>query len=390
MVYVDVTSACLLPLQSGIPRTTRGIYSLLQRNIPNLQPLTWQPFFWSYTELSSHAKKLLHNPFPSTGKRHSTPKDWLLPLLWASFQDACTHPKSWSMRKSLTEKDTLFVTSLFPDNRLPYLRKHLLGPGRKVVLFHDAIPLLDQHVPTLGKKLHESMLRLMSEFDLVICVSQSAQTHLNSLWKERGIRPTKTQALNWPVPFTSERPAYTLPALDKKKVLYVARLKRMKNHSTLLVACEKLWKNHHDFTLELIGCEDVPMESRELLKKINELKKSGFPVLWRGHVSDAELHAAYQSCTFTVFPSLMEGFGLPIVESLWHGRPVLCGSSGAIGEVSQGAGTIPVDVTDSDSLASSIKQLLDDPKRCQTLAEEAYQRPVRTWADYWRELEPLL
>jgi glycosyltransferase involved in cell wall biosynthesis len=142
--------------------------------------------------------------------------------------------------------------------------------------------------------------------------------------------------------------------------------------------------------LELIGCEDEPSESRAILRMIKKLQASGRAIAWRGHVREEDLHAAYQSATFTVFPSKIEGFGLPIVESLWHGRPVICSGESAMGEVSQGNGCCQVDINYADSLAAAMERLLRDESLCLTLAEAAYHRPFRSWADYWRDFEPLL
>ena len=88
--------------------------------------------------------------------------------------------------------------------------------------------------------------------------------------------------------------------------------------------------------------------------------------------------------------SRLEGFGLPIVESLWHGRPVVCGRNGAIGEVAEGGGCLLVDQNNADELAQSISALLHDPALYQRLYEETRQRVFRTWADYGRDLDRVL
>jgi glycosyltransferase involved in cell wall biosynthesis len=395
MIYADVTSACLLPLQSGIPRTTRGLYQQLVKHRPQVTPMLWQPFYHGYAQLSPRAHQMLEDPFSPRRGLPWTEQDWILPLLWASGKEACRGFLRLPLSILTSKEDTLLVTSLFPDNRLLYLKKHLNRPGRKVVIFHDAIPLSDPHVPRIGRVFHRFLLRLLADFDLVICVSRSAEADLIRLWEQHAITPAPTRVIPWPVPFSIERPAFQPPDTRIKKILYVSRLKRVKNHAALLQACENLWDEKNDFKLELIGCEDVPYESRGIQDAVQRLRDRGFPVVWKGHVSEKELHDAYSSCTFTVFPSLMEGFGLPIVESLWHGRPVICSSHGAMGEVAEGegkngAGTIPVDLNHPGALESAIRDLLHNPARCSSLAWEAYQRPVRTWEDYWRDLEPHL
>jgi glycosyltransferase involved in cell wall biosynthesis len=90
----------------------------------------------------------------------------------------------------------------------------------------------------------------------------------------------------------------------------------------------------------------------------------------------------YDDCRFTVYPSLMEGYGLPIMESLLHGKPCICGGNGALGEVSRGGGCLIVDQTSAESLAGGIEQLLQDRQLYARLCDEARARRFRSWADY--------
>jgi glycosyltransferase involved in cell wall biosynthesis len=393
MIYVDVTGACLLPLQSGIPRTTRGIYRLLGDYLPGkVTPIAWQPFRAHYTGLSSRARTLLQNPFAACFRSKRTPRDSTLPLLWASFCDLLgPWPRAVDLHKQLGSGDTLLLTSLFPDNRLGYLEKLMAAPGLKVAIFHDAIPLRDPNVAPWEKRRHLKSLRLLSRTDAVIAVSQASANDLSALWREHQIESRASVfVIPWPVTFAVPRPAFSEPPWEKKKILYVSRLKQVKNHLTLFAACEKLWNDGVDFELELIGCEDEAKESRAILRAWTRLQRDGKRVTWRGHVTEDELHHAYQSATFTVFPSLAEGFGLPIIESFWHGRAVVCSDRDAIGELARDGGCLTVDVQKVHALAEAVRSLLQDCARCLALAQEAYARPVRTWSDYWRELKPIL
>jgi glycosyltransferase involved in cell wall biosynthesis len=123
---------------------------------------------------------------------------------------------------------------------------------------------------------------------------------------------------------------------------------------------------------------------------VKALAAKGRPVRWRKHISDDELAGAYRDCSFTAFPSRLEGFGLPIIESLWHGRPVICGSNGAIGEVAEGGGCHQVDQNSAPQLAAAIRLLLSDSKLYDRLYAEARARTFRTWDDYRRELDLVL
>jgi glycosyltransferase involved in cell wall biosynthesis len=176
----------------------------------------------------------------------------------------------------------------------------------------------------------------------------------------------------------------------KKRILCVSRLKQVKNHAMLFSACMKLWGDGLDFELELIGCEDEARESRAIVSALTQLQRAGKRVSWRGHVTENELHQAYQRATFTVFPSLAEGFGLPIIESFWHGRAVVCSDRDPMDELARKGGCLTTDVQNVQSLTGAMQSLLQDQAKCLALAKEAYARPLRTWSDYWQELKPVL
>jgi glycosyltransferase involved in cell wall biosynthesis len=99
-------------------------------------------------------------------------------------------------------------------------------------------------------------------------------------------------------------------------------------------------------------------------------------------VDDESLHRAYRECSFTVYPSVREGFGLPILESLWHGRPCVCGRNGALGEVAGDGGCLLVNQEDVSSLADGVRRLLNDPQTYDRLWEEAQHRTFRSWDNY--------
>lgn len=390
MIYLDVTGGCTLPLQSGIPRTTRAIARLLQARLPDVTPIRWQPFRGAYTKLSARALALLENRGTTTASWRRPPRDTTGPLLRAALRDLIPPlPVAVSLHQRMTAADTLLLTSLFPDNRLGYLEKLLAAPGRKVAIFHDAIPMRDPNVRPWERERHARMLRLFAKMDLIITVSMAARSDLLLLMAEHKLLIPKIALVRWPVPFEAPRPAFTAPP-PERSILYVSRLKQVKNHAALFTACEILWSEGLVFSLSLIGCEDEPRESAAVRREIRRLQRRGRTIDWRAQVDEEELHAAYQHASLTVFPSRREGFGLPIIESLWHGRGVICSGGEAMGEVARGPGAIQVDVEQPEAIAAAIRKFLMDDASCLELAQAAYARPQRSWNDYATELERAL
>src|SRR5262249_18191737 len=153
----------------------------------------------------------------------------------------------------------------------------------------------------------------------------------------------------------NDRPQAHAP--DSRRILCVSTLEQRKNHLTLLAAAELLWSAGVEFSLELIGRTTRDWGSH-VIAEIERLLSRGRAVRWHKHVGEAELANAYAGCRFTVFPSIVEGFGLPIMESLWHGKPCICGTEGAIAETARHGGCRMIEVTNAESLAAAMHELL--------------------------------
>ena len=87
-----------------------------------------------------------------------------------------------------------------------------------------------------------------------------------------------------------------------------------------------------------------------------------------------------------LFPSLYEGFGLPVLESLAHGKPCVCSGQGALGESARAGGCLALESVDAAGLRDAIAALLASPTRRDHLAAEARARRPRTWPDYVADL----
>jgi glycosyltransferase involved in cell wall biosynthesis len=96
-------------------------------------------------------------------------------------------------------------------------------------------------------------------------------------------------------------------------------------------------------------------------------------VKYLGHVDEPTLEALYQSASVLVFPSLYEGFGLPLLEAMAHGVPAVVGSAGALPELARGA-ALSIDPEDPNSIAGALERLLADESLRHRLGEEGRSR----------------
>jgi len=383
MIYLDVTSACHSPLNTGVKRMQRGLHRWLKPR-DDYQPVCWQSAWQGFRTL----RKSDYRNLEQTG----TPRglqlfDFFAPGLVSDWLRLLADK---SQLLDLFEEgrpvDLLLLPDLLWDNRAPIVARLWETGVHRVGIFHDAIALRRPGQSGIDRFLCERGVRGLAELDAVVCISQEAEKDLLHYWSRFHLKPTATFVVPWPVPFAEERPTL-FPNFHARALLYVARLEPHKNHLRLLQACEKLWREGLDFSLRLIGCQAYPDYAWRVAARIGWLRLKGRRVQWQQHVADQELHEAYRDSSFTVFPSLMEGFGLPIIESLWHGRPVVCGGNGALGEIAAQGGCVIAETRNVDSLAAEIRRLLTDQTHYEKLHLQAHFRPYRDWDAYWKDLE---
>lgn len=168
------------------------------------------------------------------------------------------------------------------------------------------------------------------------------------------------------------------------EVVAVGSHEPRKNQLTLLRAAERLWAEGHRFSLRLLGTGG--WASRDVDEQVRRLQRRGREVRVERGLDDRSIADAYGAARFTVFVSVHEGFGLPVVESLAAGTPVLTAGHGSTAEVADGGGAVLVDPRDPDAVADAMRRLLTDDRLVASLREQASHRAVRTWDEYAREV----
>jgi glycosyltransferase involved in cell wall biosynthesis len=141
---------------------------------------------------------------------------------------------------------------------------------------------------------------------------------------------------------------------SKQFIFYVGRPQPHKNLSRLIQAFAILKQKHPELLLVLGGRKDVVYDSY-----ISEATKLGVidSVIFTGYVSEGQLKWLYRGCKAYVFPSLSEGFGLPGLEAMKHGAPVVSSDATCLPEIYEDAAWYcnPLDIHD---IARSINEVL--------------------------------
>ena len=178
-----------------------------------------------------------------------------------------------------------------------------------------------------------------------------------------------------------ERRAEVLEGLgltDRPFVLYPAITYEHKNHRTLLRAFVRLRDSRPDLRLVLTG--GVGPREPQVLSLIAELGLEA-SVHRTGRISSEDLDVLYRTAAVMAFPSAYEGFGLPLLEAMVRGCPVVASGVGGLIEVG-GAAAVLVDPFDIEDWADALGSVLDDDGYRARLIEQGLEQSGRyRWSD---------
>jgi glycosyltransferase involved in cell wall biosynthesis len=372
---------------TGIQRLCRGLHAALAAGPEDVVPVCFDPYESAWRPLRAWERRAL--PPPPGVVAAGRGARWPLAARMAG------RVRRWTAREGRREVSLPGAGASFVEpeifspavaRRLPALLETVSGP--RIAIFHDATALrLPELSPPKTVARYPAYLQELLQFDGVAAISDDSRAALEDYWRWLAV-PHPPPVLGLPLGIDTPAPSpfgHTTAPDAPPVVLSIGSLEGRKNHLALLAACESLWARGRRFDLRLIGLAH-PQTGRAALERVRTLQAAGRPIVYTGPAAEADLQGAYRACRFTVYPSLMEGFGLPVFESLSHGKPCICSAHGALGEAARDGGCVALDRVDAPSLAGAIELLLTDPERLATLAEAARRRPGRTWAAYAAEL----
>ena len=377
MILYDATHTSHTSAQTGIQRVCRALFEELHSR-DEAAAVCYDPHLAGWRALAPGELAVLRDRSGGAGKSRGAK--------WTLSQKIAGVSRRWlGARSPLPGSTGLIVPELFSAKvgaRLPELLEAVTGP--RVVIFYDAIPLKFPELTPAGTVARfPGYLRELLMFDGVAAISEDSAASLRDYWRWLGVNNAPPVHA---VPLGIDRMvAAEVAGVASKpsipRILSVGTVEGRKNHLALLDACEALWREGLVFELQLIGLARADTAGRAL-ERLHALQQAGRPLLFRGSVSEAALLAAYRQCCFTVYPSLTEGFGLPVLESLQYGKPCICSAQGALGESTRGGGCIPLKAVDATSLAAAIRMLLGNAAKLEELAAAARQRKFKSWGDY--------
>jgi FkbM family methyltransferase len=265
--------------------------------------------------------------------------------------------------------------------------------NRCAAVFYDAIPYkLAAVYPPDFTRAHMAYMELLDRMDTIIPISGTSAKDLDNFLSTRMIRglslESRIRVVDLPAEFperSRRREAGLSKAEGECNILVVGTVEPRKNHETLIrafIEAEKI--SPRPLKLTMVGGDES--FDKDLPGKISALIGNSKTINWIRKASDSLLREQYEKAHFSVFPSIEEGFGIPIMESLWFGVPCICSRTGQMGELAAHGGCETVDVLSVEELSNAILRLAGDPDRIRQLKEDIRGRHFKSWDEYSAEV----
>jgi len=297
--------------------------------------------------------------------------------------DGGIRPAQGGGKLELTPADWWLTSELFSEEERPGIGAFIAAhPCRLAAIFHDNIPLRLPHVTwPQSVARHPGYVKLLGGFDRIWAVSDASRADLIGFWQWQGLAiapPVEVLALGSDF---NRQPRETRvgAVMEQPGLVCVGILEPRKNQIFLLETCAGLWDEGMDFALHLVGRVN-PHFGKQTVKRIVAMQKL-YPALQFHEAADDELlRRIYTQVRASVFPTIAEGCGLPLLESLWLGVPCVCSNLPVLRENASGGGCLMAAPDDRAAWRAALRSVLTDDALHARLVQEALARPLPTWA----------
>ncbi|MFO0818033.1 MAG: glycosyltransferase family 1 protein [Pirellulales bacterium] len=367
-IWIDCTDTLVTHFHTGIQRVVRNLVHFSRKAGPGCQPVVqahgqWfvvadDPTISAATNLGIGASKNAEEEKSSLftkqisamgGNALRRVRKALVPRKIASLLVDYTRWARWSLAYHPVEfqqGDILLLPDSTWNHHLPPDYVQLRNEGVKVALcLNDILPITHPQFFTRGAsaKFHGWFHHAAPQVDFFMAISRTVRNELRDYvvesfpeaeftddcfeWYPLGVALDQSTASGrvraevcaafqerWDANSTSSQAAH-------RPYLMVSTIEPRKNHQLLLDAFDQVWSRHSDVRLCIVGVQGWMVDS--IVERMRQHARWGKQLFWFHDLSDTELAYAYKHSRAFVFPSLAEGYGLPIVEALQHGLPVL-------------------------------------------------------------------
>ncbi len=221
-------------------------------------------------------------------------------------------------------------------------------PPKSVTTFHDLFVLTGEYSSSDFRFRFADQARHAAESSqLIIAVSQFTADQVSTLL---GVHPSRLRVIHHGI----HLPRASEPVTRERMILHVGPLQKRKNISRLVKAFES---TPADWRLVLAG--SAGYGAQEILRDI-ERSPACARIQVTGYLAAETLDQLYARASIFAFPSLDEGFGMPVLEAMAHGVPVITSNRSALPEVA-GDAALLVDPFNTEELAVQLNRLIEEP-----------------------------
>lgn len=251
---------------------------------------------------------------------------------------------------------------------------------RSVVTIHDLSALLhpEKHRTRLVRRARLRLPLVVRIADMIITPTESVK---REVCHHLGVRPDKIAAIHsaarqsfQPLPFSETAEVRHRLGVEDEFLLFVGTLEPRKNLLTLLQAfAGNVGQSSRRPQLVIAGGQGWLMDDAFALMKDPAISER---LRLTGYLSDEDLRALYSSCRVFIYPSVYEGFGLPPLEAMACGAPVIAGRIPSLQEVLGDAARL-VEPLDTGALARSISEVIENENLRQTMKAAALRQSAK-------------
>lgn len=254
---------------------------------------------------------------------------------------------------------------------------------KMIGVFHDAIPFRINEGPALTpERYYIAVAKMVQRAHWIACDSYSSLRDLRDFFPHAtskscvihlGHDRERFLPENLPAP-----PSWLRRRVSSKrrvrKIAMIGELEPRKNQAGVFRACRQLAAEFPSEQLLLVLLGQLPEHYPYQL--LTQQIPANVEVDYRGYVPDDEIASVLRACDVFVYPSLWEGFGIPVLEAMSAGVPVVCSENSSLAEVG-GRFVIYCDPYDPSSIGAGIKQALN----MNSSQREKWTQDARVWAE---------
>ena len=379
-VLIDVTNSGRDPANSGVIRVTRCLTAELAHNDAlDVIFVKWLDEANRYTRLDARNFEFLGS--------NAGPLDVLAVMNFLPSDGTDLDQILSGADPSFAAKSILLAPEVILDRSTARRAAWARERGLDVAfVLYDMLPvyqadLIDSDVTAA----FPSYVEALADADAIWAISSYSLGEFERYARTNGLPlPAKRSVVWLPGQFSDFERNLDIPSAtaDRVEILCVSTIEPRKNHRVLVEAFRALRKRRPELDIRLTLVGNAYAGASDLAAWLRSVAEEDDYLAWIGILSDENLGTEYKRCQFTVYPSLVEGFGLPILESLWMGAPCLCNNTGVMQELATDGGCLTVDMTNADALSWAMERLATDEALREDLAREARTRSIDDWANY--------